>query len=149
MGGYTTTKSLLTFLAVSAWLAIVASLFLGYKVGSYQGFVFAIAGTLTGLTIVVICQLGSAVISSAENTAELVKLAKEQNKIALSMNELMSEQTAATTSVLQRGPGSRVKVYRGYEITKVGDAEYQVAGENFPGVIAAEKHVNKLIEAKY
>lgn len=106
-----------------------------------------------GLGLVVGVQLAIAQIATAENTAEMLQVMKQDRARSApggpqrsSMSRALDAEVAQSGAQGMSATGlQRVKTYKGHLIERRADGSIVVGDEAFSGILSAEKHINDLV----
>ncbi|MEY8143040.1 hypothetical protein [Falsihalocynthiibacter sp. CO-5D18] len=129
------------------WLLAASSILVWFQTSGFQGLVATISVAVAGILIVAMSQMSFAVIATAENTREIVLLLKSEqtNSRAVAQFDHSTPKANAATS---KGPtnlsGQPIKTYKGYQIIRTANGFVSTNGEEFQGLLAAEKYLREL-----
>ncbi|PRZ48318.1 hypothetical protein [Tritonibacter scottomollicae] len=156
---YQTARSILTACVFVGWAFVVIGGVLAL-ISLDEGSAFLVSGiasALSGLFLVVVCQVAFAIFDQAESshmTLQVMKLIAEKQGVDLSsMAEVpapsadvtlkpSSEEPSIASNVVMREDGAMVREYKGHEIVKI-DKIYYVGETQFPTLGKAQRAISE------
>ena len=150
MNKYNIAKNVLNLLSIFGWLLVglgaIWFLFT-FNDGIQIALIIFAATAVVGFMNIALAQMGLAQIDTAENTHELKQLFKEHlTQFAVKAAPTVNLDDRSRPNEIS---SDTVKFYKGFEIKRgPGKREFFVGEVKVMGVIAAEKHIVKLLKSE-